>query len=334
MSRASRRVTLQDVGQHVGVSAKTVSNVVNGTGWVSDAMRAKVLQAIDELGYRPNVAARHLRSGSSGLVSLAVPTLREPYFADLASSFVTEARRHDFTVLVSQTDGERDREVAALLGRGLPSLDGIICSPLATLPNDLADRLPPIPIVLLGEYGEQLELADVSHVGIDNVEASRAATAHLIAQGCRRIAVVGYQADQNQATSRLRFKGFQQALDDAKLTLDPALIGEVPAFNRAEASQAVHDIVDRGHSFDGIVCFSDTMAFGALYALATEKISVPDQVKLIGFDNIDEGQYSTPAFDTVDPKVGDMASAAFEIIAQRPATASRIRIPFEILERS
>ncbi|MCI7672209.1 MULTISPECIES: LacI family DNA-binding transcriptional regulator [Schaalia] len=334
MPHSSRRVTLKDVGDHVGVSAKTVSNVVNGTGWVSDAVRLRIQEAIEELGYRPNAAARHLRSGNSGIVSLALPNLREPYFAGLASSFVTEARRRNLTVLVTQTDGDPKREVAAIQGRDLPVLDGIICSPLSARAHDLGDHVPPVPVVLIGEYGEHLKVPTFSHVGIDNIAASRAATAHLIAQGCRHLAVVGYQEDQSQATSRLRFEGYRRALDEAGLIFDPALVGAVSSFNLGEASQAVHSLVRSGRPFDGIVCFSDTMALGALHALASEKLKVPEQIKLIGFDNIEEGRFSIPAFDTVDPRVELMASSALDIIQARPRSGTRVRIPFEVLSRS
>ncbi len=101
------RVRLVDVAVKVGVSAKSVSNVVNGTGVVSDEVRARILAAIDELGYRPNLAARQLRIGTSGLVGLVMPDLREPYFAEFASQFFSAAQRRSLTVLVSQTHGER-----------------------------------------------------------------------------------------------------------------------------------------------------------------------------------------------------------------------------------
>ncbi|MFZ2750168.1 MAG: LacI family DNA-binding transcriptional regulator, partial [Propioniciclava sp.] len=99
------RVTLADVAARVGVSAKSVSNVVNGTGWVSDEVRARILDAIADLGYRPNLAARTLRGGHSGLIALVLPDLREPYFAEFASRFVTRAQRRALTVLIAQTGG-------------------------------------------------------------------------------------------------------------------------------------------------------------------------------------------------------------------------------------
>ena len=110
------RVSLSEVAAQVGVSAKTVSNVVNRTGRVGDEVRARVEAAVIELGYRPNLAARHLRHGRSGMLALALPDLREPYFAELASHFVTAAQERGRTVLVSQTGGDHATERAVCAG--------------------------------------------------------------------------------------------------------------------------------------------------------------------------------------------------------------------------
>ena len=135
-----RRTTLKDVGDHVGVSAKTVSNVINGTGWVRDDLKIRVREAIDELGYRPNSAARQLRSGRSGMVALAIPDLSQPYFAELASAIVAAAADRSITVLINQTNGQADAERRISDGVGIPVMDGLILSPLALTASDLADR--------------------------------------------------------------------------------------------------------------------------------------------------------------------------------------------------
>ncbi|MDN6486498.1 MAG: LacI family transcriptional regulator, partial [Ancrocorticia sp.] len=124
------RVTLADVADAVGVSAKSVSNVVNGTGWVGEETRKRILAAIDEMGYRPNLAARQLRGGTSGVLALAIPDLREPYFAEFVSRFVTAAQERALNALIVQTGGERTAEKRAIEGEGLPALDGVVVSPL------------------------------------------------------------------------------------------------------------------------------------------------------------------------------------------------------------
>ena len=132
-------VGLKDVAAHAGVSIKTVSNVVNGARVLPDT-RARVEAAIAELGYRPNLSARSLRSGRTGVIALAVPDLTSPYFAELARSVITAAESRGWTVLVDQTDGARERELLVLEGIRSPLIGGAIFSPLALGSEDRAAR--------------------------------------------------------------------------------------------------------------------------------------------------------------------------------------------------
>lgn len=332
MARA--RVTLADIAARVGVSPKTVSNVVNGTGWVGAEVREKVLVAIDELGYRPNLAARQLRKGSSGVLALALPSLAEPYFAELAAVFVDAAHDRNLTVLVSQTRGQRDREIEALDGVRLPAIDGLIMSPLGLEAEDVAERRRDFSLVLVGEHGERIGAGREHHVGIDNVAAAAAATAELIAKGCRRIATIGVQDEGAAETSRDRFAGYALALREAGLTLDESLMGHVRTFNRAEGSRAAQHLIDSGAEFDGLLCFNDTLAIGALYALAVRGLRVPDEVRVMGFDDIADGRFSTPAFSTIAPGREAIANRVLDIIAAPEATTpGHHEVPFALVIR-
>lgn len=328
------RVTLADVAARVGVSATSVSNVVNGTGWVSDPVKARILAAIDELGYRPNLAARQLRNGRSGLIALVIPDLREPYFAEFASRFVARAQRRALTVLVAQTGGNRAAELDAMMGVGFPALDGIVLSPLQLTAADLAERGAAPPLILIGEQAEALVGPGVHHVGIDNTAAAAAATAHLLSQGRRRIAAVGVQESGPSATSRLRFDGYREALTAAGLPIDPALFATVDHFNRAEGSGAVQRLIAAGVAFDALFCFSDSLALGALYTLGTHGIRVPDEVAVMGFDGIEEGRFHIPAFSTVNPGVDDAADTILSILGSGTSPpAAHHSVPYEIIAR-
>ena len=202
------RARLKDVASRAGVSRATVSNVVNGHANVSAATRAKVHSAIDELNYRPNMAARNLRRGRSGLIALAVPELDIPYFAELAAHLVTAAERLGWTVLVDQTGGDNERERLVLDGFRSQLIDGLIISPLATGRHDLVARRDTTPLVLLGE---RVYDGPADHVSIDNVAAARAATEHLLQGGRRRIAAIGEQRRPSSGTARLRLQGYVEA---------------------------------------------------------------------------------------------------------------------------
>src|SRR5689334_16458770 len=135
-SNHGRSVGLRDVAARAGVSVKTVSNVVNDYAHVSPAMRDRVQAAIDELGYRPNISARNLRQGRTGVLALALPELDFPYFASLANVVVHAAEQRGWTVLIEQTSGEPDRERNVLAGTRPLGVDGIIFSPISPLDDD------------------------------------------------------------------------------------------------------------------------------------------------------------------------------------------------------
>ncbi|MFZ2748717.1 MAG: substrate-binding domain-containing protein, partial [Propioniciclava sp.] len=172
----------------------------------------------------------------------------------------------------------------------------------------------------------------IHHVGIDNVSSAAAATDYLLARGRRRIAAVGRQDDGASATSQLRYQGYEEALARAGLAVDPALIGVVDDFNRAAGSRAVQELLDRGVAFDGLLCFSDTLALGALYTLGSNRIPVPDQVEVMGFDGIEEGRFHVPGFATVNPGVDEAADIILDIIAA-PQThpGAHHNVPYTII---
>jgi DNA-binding LacI/PurR family transcriptional regulator len=328
------RVRLADVANKVGVSTKTVSNVVNGTGWVGPAVRAQVLAAIDELGYRPNLAARQLRGGSSGMLALCVPNLREPYFAEFASEFVTAAQLRGLTVLVTQSKGERSVELAMLEGENLPALDGLVFSPLTLTPEDMASRRSTVPLVLIGEHGESLASDSIAHVGPDNVAAAELATAHLLREGRHRIAAIGLQTHAPETTAARRFEGYRRALAAAGVPIDPDLLIDVERYNRAEGSAAIERLIARGTAFDGVFCFNDTLAFGALHTLGMHGIPVPEKVLLVGYDNIEESKYTIPPLTSIDPGVTGACDAILDLLAA-PATDrhGEVRTDFTLVER-
>nr|WP_201470587.1 LacI family DNA-binding transcriptional regulator [Microbacterium hydrocarbonoxydans] len=327
------RVTLADVAARVGVSAKSVSNVVNGTGWVGDEVRHRILAAIDELGYRPNLAARQLRNGRSGLIALVLPDLREPYFAEFASQFVTTAQTRALTVLIAQTGGDRASETAMMAGEGLPALDGIVMSPLALTAADIANRPAAPPLVLIGEQAETLVGATAHHVGIDNVSAAAAATEFLLESGRRRIAAVGVQQSGPTATSRLRFEGYLRALASAGIDPDPSLYAAVEQFHRAEGSKAVERLIESGVEFDALFCFSDSLALGALYTLGSRGIAVPERVQVMGFDHIEEGGFHIPTFSTVDHGVAQAASTILDILTAPASPGAGHEVPYRLIPR-
>lgn len=314
MGAGVTRVTLADVAMRVGVSSKTVSNVVNGTGWVGDEVRAKVQQAVADLGYRPNLAARQLRMGKSGMIGLALPDLQEPYFAELAANFVSAAQERKLMVLISQTGGDLAQEQRLCEGEGVPGLDALVLSPLSLRNEDLENRKNQTPMVLLGEQAQEISNPNISHVGLGNVQAAKSATEHLIHHGRTKIAALGVQRVGPIASSRYRMEGYAQALCDAAIALDENLFCYVEGFSRAEGSRSIQRLIDRGVEFDAVFCFNDSMGFGALHTLALNGLRVPEDVAVIGFDDTEETLYSVPPLSTVGPGPQEIAHIVLDIV--------------------
>ncbi|MFC7534892.1 LacI family DNA-binding transcriptional regulator [Actinoplanes sp. GCM10030250] len=309
---------LKDVAARAGVSIKTVSNVVNGYVHVSADTRARVQAAIDALGYVPNVAARQLRSKRSGVIALAVPELQSPYFAEVAGLIVQAAERRSWTVLIDQTDGHAERERNLVAGLRRHAIDGLIFSPLALAGEELA-RGGDTPMVLLGE---RIWHGPADHVAIDNTVAAMDATRHLIGLGRRSIAAIGAQDATSAVTSHQRLAGYRSALEQAGLVYDSRLVARVERFHRADGAAAMAALLDRPRRPDAVFCFNDLLALGALRTLLARGIRVPEEVAVIGFDDIEDGRFSTPTLSTIAPDTARIAQLAVDLLAERLAERS------------
>ncbi|MFB7241629.1 LacI family transcriptional regulator [Streptomyces populi] len=292
------RVSLKDVAEHAGVSIKTVSNVVNNYPHVTPAMRARVQEAIDELGYRPNLTARHLRKGRTGIIALAVPELGNPYFAELAGAVIDAAAEHEFTVLLDHTRGDREQEVLVSQGFRANVIDGLILSPLELEDEDLRSRTDDVPLVLLGE--RQYELP-YDHIAIDNVSAARSAVRHLLSRGRSRIAYLGARTDSANRPAHLRLAGWREELTEAGVPAPDELVVPVGGWDRDEGARAMARLLDSGVRPDAVFAYNDLVAIGAMRVLHERGLRVPWDVAVVGFDDIEEGRFGAVTLTTISP---------------------------------
>lgn len=308
-------VTLRDVAERAGVSIRSVSNVVNGFHYVSPEMRAKVEAALDDLSYRPNLVARGLRRGRTGVVTLLVPEIAVSYFGELAHEIVERASLLGLTVMIDETGGRPQRERALLDVAGRSSwVDGVLFSSEGLTGPALAQVRSNVPVVLLGERTAN---AAWDHVGIDNVQAARDAVRHLIDSGRRRIAAVGGNATASDITSRLRLKGYRTALREAGLPWDGELYARTARYKRADAAVAVRTLLSRAEPPDAVFCFSDDLAVGALRELHEQGLRVPADVSVVGFDDVDESRFTIPSLTSVSPRKADIARIGLDLLLKR-----------------
>ncbi len=307
-------VRLKDVAQHAGVSVKTVSNVVNDHPHVSSDMRERVQASLTELGYRPNLAARQLKHGRGGFITLAVPQLDSPYFSELAARLSDEATSRGFLLLLDVTGADPDEERLVLSGMRAHMVDGVIFSPLALSAEEIAARTDDIPLVLLGERRTPTQF---DHVAVDSVAASRAVGEHLLALGRRRPAAIGRQT--REGTASVRLEGFVEALHDQGLELPDDRTVTVDGFGREEGYHGMRQLLDlpADRRPDAVFAFNDLLAVGALRACYEADVRVPDDIAVAGFDDIAEGRFHAPSLTTISPDLEVLTRSVLDLLVRR-----------------
>jgi DNA-binding LacI/PurR family transcriptional regulator len=320
--------TLHDVARVAGVSIKTVSNVINDYPHIRPATKQRVLDAIEQLGYTPNLSARNLRSGRTGVIGLALPELSLSYFGELADAVIKAADQRGVTVLIEQTGGDRRREIELLSSPRRQLTDGLLFSPLGMTGDDGALLNVGYPLVLLGE---RIFGGPTDHVTMRNAEAATVATRYLLQSGRKRIAVVGAHADEVAGSAGLRLGGYRVALEEAGVPFDPALLANTTSWHRSDGATAMRKFLATGVQFDAVFALNDALAFGAMRVLQEAGYRIPADVAVIGFDDLDEAQYSLPTLTTIDPGRHEIAATAVRVLLERIAGVDPTLPPREIL---
>lgn len=324
------RSTVRDVAHRARVSPKTVSNVVNGTFPVSPETRRRVEDALRELDYVPNLSARGLRNGRTGAIALALPDLDTPYSASVVHAFVEAASKRQLTVQIEEAAGSVERE-AQLLSRARAQLvDGLVLSPVLLETSAVQPGIALPPVVMIGE----VEQPAVDHLWVDNVAAVRELTELLLHQGHRTIALLGAVA---AASYRLRARGYGQALAAAGLADDPRLHIAVDSWTAAAAVAGLRRHLVHHALPDAIVCCTDTMAMGVLNLLWSEGYRIPDDISVVGYDDIPEAAVAIPPITTVRSDRTALAETALDLLARRIAEPDRgssvTVLPYQIVLR-
>jgi LacI family transcriptional regulator len=287
---AAARATIADVARVSGVSTTTVSHVLTGKRPVAAATRERVEQAVRSLDYRPNHVARNLRMGSSQMVAVVVPDITNPFYGQLTRG-LADALGAPYGSYVCSTDGSAARERSFIDDAVARGVDGIVISsndPGAV--TDAARGRHDTPMVCIGG---SLDQPDVDWVLSADQLGSHAAVQHLLARGARRIAMIAGP----RPTAPGRVEGYRQALVEGLAAPEPVVVdGD---FTRAGGRQAMLRLMRMERRPDAVFCANDLTAIGALDAARELRLRVPDDVRLVGFDDIDAASLVSPALTTV-----------------------------------
>jgi DNA-binding LacI/PurR family transcriptional regulator len=327
-------VRLREVADLAGVSTKTVSQVVNGRGQVSSETRRRVEDAVRQLGYRPNLSARHLAGGRTGIILLLLPSTEASYFGQLAQRIISGASADGLSVVTRHSEGDLDREVRELKEASTSSIDGVIA--LLRHPLDAEFVSPSLPLLLLGEMCGTV--GPVDHVGIDNAGAGAEVVRHLLSQGRRRIAVLGSALPGDRESPRVT--GAQEALVQHGLAAVGVEHSAIVSRSKAQGYAAAQRLL--AHELpDAMFCVNDDVALGALAAVRDHGLSVPGDVAIAGFDNTDQTQFSSPRLTTVAVDLEAMAAVAVARLlvavgsrADQDRTGQAFLIPHQLIPRA
>jgi LacI family transcriptional regulator, gluconate utilization system Gnt-I transcriptional repressor len=299
MSQPTRKPTMRDVSRLARVSAMTVSRVLTDPEAVAPATRARVMQAVDQLGYMPDLVAGALSSRRTNFIGLILPTLTNSNFADTAQGLTEVLGVDGYQLLIGYTlyrDGEEERLVRALLPRRPDAI--VIAGSVHTAATRRMLDHADIPVVEIWEQPEQpLDRA----VGFSNFEAGRAAARHLIGLGHRRIGAIGTEVDPGICDHRgeARLQGFAAMLREAGLADDLVLrAGHAPAAYD-HGARAIGALLARAPDVEAVFAVSDLSAIGALMECRRRGVAVPEQLSLIGFGDFEVGRLGCPSLSTI-----------------------------------
>jgi LacI family transcriptional regulator len=333
-----KRVTSQDVAKEAGVSRTTVSLVLNNVKGIkiSPATRQKVMDAAERLSYVPNAAARALASQRAQIIGLLLSRKSHHISTDafinpIMQGLLDVFRQHDMCLLIDIVDPDHTKEAYIQLARA-KRIDGILFS--GPRLDDEALKLLEMdgfPTVLIG----QLPDTKLCMVDIDNCAAAKSAVAHLIRLGHRQIAcITNAQLTYSAAVERLR--GYQCALEEAGIAYDPALV-RYGDFTIESGYEEMCSLLAGQAKFTAAFVASDTLALGARAALGEHGLSVPQDVALVGFDDLPFARYMDPPLTTVHLPVSDLARRASEVmialLSGDPIPCDRIILDTELIIR-
>lgn len=331
-------VTIKDVAEAAGVSPKTVSRVLNGEAYVRPSVKEAVLETINQLGYKPNMAARSLAGARSYLIGLAVddPTW-SPYAAGLQLGAIKKCRERNYHLVVEPVDtNQAESEEALMRAIAHLRLDGIILVPPLCTSDSLLDRIEAIglPYVRITP-GQQRERSAL--VEIDERQAAFELTCHLISLGHRDIGFI--QGIEQHAATSLRRAGFLDAMHQAGLPVNPSRMqpGDFNFHSGLRGGEILlADVHDRPTA---IFASNDDTAMGVIAAASRLGIAVPQALSVVGFDDAPAARIVWPDITTVRQPLADMAAAAVDILvdpryrANTQDVAFRRVLPYEIIHR-
>ena len=312
MGNNRMKVTIEDIAQKANVSPSTVSRALRGTTGVSDKKQKAIMDAVIELDYRPNIFAQSLASGQSMTIGVLTQNFGSPFYDGVLRGILEGLEETNYWPLFVDGRWQKKIEQRALKMLLDRQVDGIIIIGGQTPEETLQEIALQKPLIVVAR---KLNGPTAGNIYVNNIKAAYNAVSHLIDRGHRDIAHITADMNYTAAVGDVfdRYKGYQQALADADIELDPRLVIE-GNLQQQSGVLAVEMLLGRGRPFSAIFAANDQMAFGACLALYRRGIRVPDEVSIVGFDDESSAAYMIPPLTTVRQPAVEMGQVAANAI--------------------
>ncbi|TDD66228.1 LacI family transcriptional regulator [Jiangella aurantiaca] len=326
-------VTIYDVARHAGVSAATVSRVLNGHTQVDPTLAERVTSSVAELGYRRNAVARNLRRSRTTLWAVIISDVENPFFTAMVRGVEDIALTAGYSVVLCNSDENPEKESNYIAAALTEQMAGVIISPSSNRVDDvklLQDAGCPVVVI-----DRELQGSPTDTVLVDNEHGAELATTHLVEQGYRRIACIGGPRWLSTATSR--YEGYRRALTAAGLPLDPALL-RFADFRERGGYEAMASLLDDGAEPDALFAANNLMTVGAMECLVQRDRAVPADIAVVGFDSIPWADLIRPTLTTVAQPAYEVGRQAGQLLTRRlakpDADVTRIVLPTQLQVRA
>lgn len=305
-------VSIKDVAKEARVSIATVSRVLNNIDVVNEDTKQRVKEAIEKLGYRPNIVARSLKTQRSKTVGIIIPDISNQFYPEIVRGAEDVANIYDYNVMLCNTDLDKKKEIEYLKILKEKMADGVIYIS-NSMSEDIYKLLEELDLsaVLIENLDPSGKIPSVS---IDNEKAAFDGVSYLISKGNKKIAYIG--ADKsNKNLSALRFKGYEKALKENKIKLEGSRI--CFSGNKAKDGYECMEKIISSAEVDAVFCTGDEIAMGAINCLRDKGMSVPEKVDVMGFDNIYSSAIYYPKLTTVAQPIYDMGSVGMRLLIKK-----------------
>lgn len=322
-----KSIKISDVSKLANVSVATVSRVINNTCYVNPETKERVLSAIEELNYEPNVSARNLRKNTSGAILVLTPNLTNPYYSNIITGISETAREYGSSTFVCSTLGDAEQEKKLMKMLDSHKADAAIV--LATNMDDtwLLPYAKKYPVVFCSEYNPDL---DVDRVSIDNYRAAYEATEYLIQLGHKRIGMIS--SENQYISTKLRMQGYLDALTDYDIKHDEMDIEYASNdYSFTSARKLSNKILSKSDHVTALFCISDILALGAIYGAREVGLDVPKDVTILGFDNLEYTEMMVPRISTVEQPCNKIGAMAMEIVQEKLMSSTELETKIVML---